>query len=124
MHRAAGRESEALESLAKARTIFAMLADSQALDPYNRAFAQALSAGLVALGKADLSPEEQARRRSFAKRAVATLLQAAGGGHQIPEMISSDINVEAIRSDDDFRALLAELKARAPATELSASKAP
>jgi tetratricopeptide (TPR) repeat protein len=124
LHRAARREPEALESLARARTIFEALADAQALDPYNRACAQALSAGLVALGNADLSPEEQAKRRRFSERAVATLRQAAAGGHHSPEMISSDIDFDAIRSDDGFRNLLAELKAHPPAFESSASKAP
>ena len=44
LHRAAGREGEALKSLAAARLIFETLADENALDPYNRACVQALCA--------------------------------------------------------------------------------
>ncbi len=82
---------------------------------------QAVSAGLVALGSANLSPDEQAKRRKLTERAIATLRQATQGGFHNPEMIASDIDFEAIRSSADFQALLDELKAHPPARDCSAS---
>ncbi len=72
--------------------------------------------GLVGLGKSDLSPEEKARRRSFSERAVATLRQAAAGGHHSPAMIASDIDFDSIRTCDEFQKLLKELRAKAGKT--------
>lgn len=108
---AAGRAPDASEELARAQTIFEEVAESNAIDPYNRACAQALCAGLVGLGKTPLSAEDEARRRRFATKAVATLREAASGGYQSVEILESDIDFEAIRMDDDFRALLTELRA-------------
>ena len=66
--------------------------------------------GLAGLGKLNLSPEEKARRRSFSERAIATLRQAAAGGHHSPAMIASDIDFDSIRSCEEFQKLLEELK--------------
>jgi serine/threonine-protein kinase len=51
IHLAAGRASEASQALDRARRLFEAIADSAALDPYNRACALAICADLVGLGK-------------------------------------------------------------------------
>ena len=50
--------------------------------------------------------------RNFAARAVATLREALAGGHENPDMIASDVDFDAIKSNEDFKALLTELRAR------------
>ena len=118
IHQAGGRIAEASQFLAKAQTIFEELGESRVLDPYNRACAQALCAGLVGLAKSDLSPEEHARRRKFTAQAVAILREAAAGGHQSPDLIASDDDFEGIKSNEDFKALLAELRSKTSADQL------
>ena len=110
IHLAAGRAADARAALDRARSIFEAIADSEALGPYNRACAYALCADLVGLGKTDLSPMDQARRGKFAERAVATLREALSGGHRSPDMIESDNDFDGIKSNEDFKALLAELR--------------
>ncbi|MDG3008432.1 serine/threonine-protein kinase [Paludisphaera mucosa] len=114
IHLASGRVQEASQSLDRARRLFESIADSAALDPYNRACVRAICADLVAPGKTDLAPEERSRRANFTARAVASLREALAGGHQNPDMIASDIDFDAIKSDEDFEALLAELRAGRP----------
>ena len=114
IHLAAGRAQEASQALDRARRNFEAIADSPALDPYNRACARAICADLVGLGKTGLTPEERTRRANFAARAVASLREALAGGHQSLDMIASDIDFDAIKSNEDFKSLLAELRARPP----------
>ncbi len=123
IHLAAGRAAEASSALGRARKLFEGIADSRALTPYDRACAHALCAGLIEMGKTDVSPQDQARRRTFAERAIANLREAISGGLQNPEMIASDIDFEAVSSSEDFRALMAELKARARAQSTAESDA-
>ena len=120
IHQAGGRIAEASQSLAEAQTIFEELGESRIADPYNRACAKALCAGLVGLAKSDLSPEEHSRRRKFTGKAVAILREAAAGGLQSPDMIASDIDFEGIKSDEDFKALVAELRSKTSADQLVA----
>jgi eukaryotic-like serine/threonine-protein kinase len=114
IHLAAGRVQESSAALDRARRMFEAIADSAALDPYNRACALAVCADLVGLGKTGLTPEDQSRRAKFAARAVASLREALSGGHQNPDMIASDIDFDAIKCDEDFKSLLAELRAKQP----------
>jgi eukaryotic-like serine/threonine-protein kinase len=114
IHLAAGRAQEASAVLDRARRNFAAIADSAAVDPYNRACAHAICADLVGLGKTGLTPEERSRRAKFAAQAVSSLREAISGGHQSPDMIASDIDFDAIKSDEDFKSLLAELRAKPP----------
>jgi tetratricopeptide (TPR) repeat protein len=118
IHLASGRAREASGSLDRARRHFEGIADSAALDPYNRACALAICADLVGSGKTGLTPEEQSRRKNFAARAVASLREALSGGHQNPDMIASDSDFDAIKSNEDFKALLTELRARRPGDQM------
>jgi tetratricopeptide (TPR) repeat protein len=115
LHEVAGRGTQASASWQKALTIFEALAESNALDPYNLACAQAICASLVGAGKATLSPAEETRRARYAERAVATLSKAADGGLQSLSMVASDPDFDAIRSRDDFQSLVAGLKAKSQA---------
>jgi tetratricopeptide (TPR) repeat protein/tRNA A-37 threonylcarbamoyl transferase component Bud32 len=112
VHLAAGRAREASQALDRARRLFEAIADSADIDPYNRACVRAICADLVGLGKPHLTPDELSRRASFAAGAVASLREAISGGHQSPDMIASDIDFDAIKSSEDFKALLVELRAR------------
>ncbi len=112
IHQAAGRAAESTSALDRARKIFEAIADSKALTPYDRACVHALCAGLSGIGTTELSPHEQAQRRKFAERAVVLLREALSGGNHNPDMIASDIDFEAIKSNQDFQAVLAELRAK------------
>jgi tetratricopeptide (TPR) repeat protein len=112
IHLALGSSAEASSELARAGDLFAAVADSKALSPYNRACAHAIRAGIVGMGKTDLTPEELAQRKAYTDRALAVLREAISGGHQSAEMIESDIDFDSIRSNEDFQALMADLKAR------------
>ena len=45
---------------------------------------------------------------------MASLREALSGGHQNPDMIASDTDFDAIKSNEDFKALLTELRAGRP----------
>ena len=117
IHLATARLPEASSSLTRAQRIFEVVAVSGAVSPYNRACAQAICADLTGVGKAGLSPQDQAMRRKFADRAVATLREAVAGGHSSAEMIESDVDFDGIKSNENFKALLAELRSRSPAEQ-------
>jgi tetratricopeptide (TPR) repeat protein len=129
IHLAAGHASEAVTELDRAGKMFEAIADSAAFTPYDRACAHAICAGLVGIGKTDLSPQEQARRRKFAERAVVLLRETVLDGRHNPDMIASDFDFESIRSNEDFQALIAELKAHAqvqttPASDAASARSP
>jgi tetratricopeptide (TPR) repeat protein len=115
IHQGAGRPAKASPVLVQALAIFEEISESKALDPYNRACAKALCAGLVGAAEADVSKDGNARRRKFAEQAVANLREAVTGGYRSAGMIASDVDFEAVRPNADFQALVAELKSRAQA---------
>ena len=97
LHEVAGRGAQASASWQKALTIFEALAESNVLDPYNLAGAQA-TAPAWSRGQATLSPAEETRRARYAERAVSSLRKAADGGLQSLSMVASDPDFDAIRS--------------------------
>ena len=115
LQRQAGREADALRSLQAARTIFEKLAEAHSLDPYDLACIQAICGSLVGQGKADLSLEEQALRKRYADRAMATLRAATAGGFHNAEFIRKDPDFALIRPRADFQKLIDDLRARAEA---------
>jgi tetratricopeptide (TPR) repeat protein len=114
IHLTDGRSDEATTELARALTILESVAESIAFTPYDRACAHAICAGLIGAGKRELSSHEQSRRQKFSERAIALLRETISGGHYNAEMIASDSDFDAIKSNEDFKSLLAELRARHP----------
>ena len=98
LQRKADREADALQSLQAARTIFEKLVEANSLDLYDLACIQAISASLVGVGKADLSPQEQALRQRYADRALATLRTVTVGGYHNAEWASKMESVGLVPS--------------------------
>jgi serine/threonine protein kinase/tetratricopeptide (TPR) repeat protein len=112
LQRAASREVEGLRSLESSRIIFENLAEGDAFDPYNRACILALCGELTSVGKAKPTPEEQTRRRQYADRAVLTLREATSGGFHNADMILKETDFDSVRSREDFKELMEELRAK------------
>ncbi len=117
LQRKAGREDDALQSLRKAQTIFEKLAGSNSIDPYNLACIQAICGTLVGLGKSELSPEEKVLKEQFTDRAMAMLRGVSSGGFHNADFIHNDPDFASIRSRDDFRNLIDELRSKAKAEQ-------
>jgi serine/threonine-protein kinase len=110
LHREAGREAEARPLLRRAGEITRKLSEENALNIYETACMQALSAALIGAEKPQPSDEDRALRRRYADRAVESLRQAVAGGFGNAAQIASEEDFDAIRSREDFQALLLGLK--------------
>jgi tetratricopeptide (TPR) repeat protein len=129
IYRDAGREIESAAAWGRALPLFEEVANSQAIDPYDRACVQAICAAIVGKAADPLPPADQARSERFAEAAIAALREAIRGGHHNALMVESDPDFDAIREREDFKALLAEMKTggtslNAAATEPARTSAP
>jgi serine/threonine-protein kinase len=115
LHREAGREAEALPFLRRAGEVTRRLSEGDVLDVYETACMQALSAPLIGVEQARPSDVDQALRRQYAVRAVESLRRAIAGGFHGLRQVESEEDFEAIRSRDDFQALLRGLKEKSRA---------
>ena len=92
-------------------------AGSNSIDPYNLACIQAICGTLVGLGKSELSPEEKVLKEQFTDRAMAMLRGVSSGGFHNADFIHNDPDFASIRSRDDFRNLIDELRSKAKAEQ-------
>jgi tetratricopeptide (TPR) repeat protein len=122
VHRGAGREREAAAAWRRALPMFEEVANSQAVDPYDRACVQAICAAIVGNAADPLPPADQARRERFAEAAVAALREAVRGGYHSVPMVESDPDFDAIREREDFKALMAELRVGGPSLNAAATE--
>jgi serine/threonine protein kinase/tetratricopeptide (TPR) repeat protein len=76
--------------------------------------ARLLTAASATLDPAALAAEDEVRRRTDADRAMDALRQAVALGHRDAPRLRDDFWLEALRTRDDFKALVADLE-RAPA---------
>jgi hypothetical protein len=91
-------------------------AEENKTNVYEQACKLALASEFVRLDKGALTPAELALRRNYADRAVATLKKATRAGMVTSHFLEIDEDFNSIRERDDFKAILAEMKAREPAT--------
>ena len=116
IYRARGRESEALKALERAKTLIVKHAEENKTNVYEHACKLALASEFVRLDKGALTPGELALRRKYADRAVATLQKATRAGMVTSHFLEIDKDFDTIRDRDDFKAILAEMKAKERAT--------
>jgi serine/threonine-protein kinase len=64
---------------------------------------------LVGRGNPDLTPQEQAQRDQYANQALEALRQALVAGFRNLEQLQQDVDLDPLRSRDDFKKLLAGL---------------
>jgi serine/threonine-protein kinase len=108
LERARGRAGEAAAVIAE----FLRSSPDDAVALYNAACELALCVPVVGRGKAQLSEAERTERRHCVEHALRTLRQAVARGYKNVDHMEQDPDFEAVRSEPEFRRLLAELRAR------------
>jgi tetratricopeptide (TPR) repeat protein len=119
--REAGHGSEASDLSQKALSMFARIDKQGLADLYDLACVRSLSSDLIRSGSTDPSAVE--RSRHLADRAMEALGQAVAGGYRDLAWIEKDTDLDALRSRDDYKALIAQLKAGTVAPKGSAPMA-
>jgi serine/threonine-protein kinase len=109
--RQSGREPEASEMSRKALALFERIDEQRLADWYDIACIRSLSSELVRSGATGPADDERSRR--WADRAMEALQRAVDGGYRDFAYIESDTDLDALRSRDDYKALIASLKTRA-----------
>jgi hypothetical protein len=69
----------------------------------------------IGRGRRELTPAQQAERREYEALAMQTLREALAEGYEDVANISTDGDLEALRSRDDFQELLRGAKPRVEA---------
>jgi serine/threonine-protein kinase len=105
-----GRPAEARAVSRKALALFERIDRDVLANHYDLACIRSLSSDLVRLDKNDAAAAEQSRR--LADRAMDALRQAVAGGFRDVAWIEKDPDLAPLRSRDDYKALIAGLKAR------------
>jgi tetratricopeptide (TPR) repeat protein len=108
--REAGNVTEASDVSRKALALFERIDKEGLAKPYDIACIRSLSSDLVkSTGK---DPATVERSRNMADQAMKALRQAVDGGYQDLDWISIDPDLGPLRSRDDFKDLIAEIKAK------------
>jgi serine/threonine-protein kinase len=119
--RGEGRQAEARDVSRKALALFERIDREILSDLYDLACVRSLSSDLVRLDGKDAAAT--ARSRQLADRAMEALQQAIDGGYRDLAWIEHDTDLAPLRSRDDYKALIAKLKAEAPSRELKKTAA-
>ncbi len=108
--REAGNEPEVSDLSRKALALFERIDKEGLAKPYDIACLRSLSSDLVrSIGK---DPAAVERSRRLTDQAMEALRQAVDGGYRDLAWISIDPDLEPLRSRDDYKALIAEIKAK------------
>jgi len=108
--REAGKEPEASDVSQKALAWFERIDREGLAKPYDIACLRSLSSDLVrSTGKGPAAVE---RSRSMADQAMKALRQAVDGGYRDLAWIEIDTDLNPLRSRDDFKALITEIKGK------------
>jgi serine/threonine-protein kinase len=108
--RRVGQEPEALDVSRKALALFERIDAEGLAKPYDLACIRSLSSDLVkSTGKGPAAAE---RSRHLANQAMDALRQAVNGGYRDLAWIEIDADLGPLRSRDDYKALIAEIKAK------------
>ena len=108
--REAGNVPEASDLTRKALVLFERIDKEGLASPYDLACLRSLSSDLVRSTGKDSSATE--RSRNLADQAMKSLRQAVDGGYRDLAWIDIDPDLKPLRSRDDFKALIAEIKAK------------
>ena len=108
--RQAGQEPEASDVSRKALALFERIDREGLAKPYDLACIRSLSSDLVRSTGKDPAAVERSRR--LADQAMEALRQAVDGGYRDLAWIEIDHDLDPLRSRDDYKALIAEIKAR------------
>ncbi len=108
--REAGKEPEASDVSRKALAWFERIDKEGLAKPYDIACIRSLSSDLVKSTEKDPAALERSRR--LADQAMESLRQAVNGGYRDLAWIEFDPDLGPLRSRDDYKALIAEIKAK------------
>jgi eukaryotic-like serine/threonine-protein kinase len=108
--REAGHEPEASDLSRKALALFERIDKEGLAKPYDIACIRSLSSDLVKSTGKDPAAVERSRR--LADQAMEALRQAVDGGYRDLAWISIDPDLDPLRSRDDYKVLIAEIKAK------------
>jgi serine/threonine-protein kinase len=108
--RETSRQAEGSDFLRKALALFERIDKESSEDPYNLACVRSLFSDLVRSDGKDTAAVEQSQM--LAGRAMEALRQAIDGGYHDLAWIEHDTDLEPLRSRDDYKALIADLKRR------------
>src|SRR5262249_6945871 len=108
--RQSSREPEASEMSRKALALFERIDEQRLADWYDITCIRCLASELVRSGAT--GPADVERSRRWADRAMEALQRAVDGGYRDFAYIESDTDLDALRSRDDYKALIASLKTR------------
>jgi serine/threonine-protein kinase len=106
---AAGRRGEALANIRRAEQIVGRFPD---IEPYTLLYmarAYARYSATARRGEGDLPPADQAERKAYADRAMATLRRAVTAGFADVGMLRRDTDLDPLRPRRDFQELLMDL---------------
>jgi serine/threonine-protein kinase len=119
--RQAGQAPEASDVSRKALALFERIDKEGLAKPYDIACIRSLSSDLVrATGK---EPAAVERSRSLADQAMKALRQAVDGGYRDLAWIEIDHDLDPLRSRNDYKAMIAEIKAGSALPVISEGKA-
>ena len=103
-------EPEASDVSRKALALFERIDKEGLAKPYDIACIRSLSSDLVRSTGKDPAAVERSRR--LADQAMEALRQAVNGGYRDLAWIEIDPDLDPLRSRDDYKALIAEIKAK------------
>jgi len=119
--RQVGQEPEAWDVSRKALALFERIDAEGLAKPYDLACIRALSSDLVRSTGKDPAAAERSRR--LADQAMEALRQAVNGGYRDLAWIEIDADLDLLRSRDDYKALIAEIKAKGASSKKLAETA-
>jgi len=108
--RQAGQDPEATDVSQKALALFERIDREGLAKPYDLACIRSLSSDLVRSTGKDPAAAERSRR--LADQAMEALRQSVDGGYRDLAWIEIDADLDPLRSRGDFKALIAEIKAK------------
>ncbi len=106
----AGQEPEASDMSRKALAWFERIDREGLAKPYDIACIRSLSSDLV--GSIGNDPAAAERSRRLADQAMDALRQAVNGGYRDLAWIEIDHDLDPLRSREDYKALINEIKAK------------
>jgi len=113
--RQAGQEPEASDVSRKALVLFERIDKEGLAKPYDIACLRSLSSDVVRSSGKDPAAVERSSR--LADQAMEALRQAVDGGYRDLAWIALDHDLDPLRSRDDFKALITEIKAKVASSQ-------
>jgi hypothetical protein len=108
--RESGRGGDEADASRKALALFERIDRENSEDPYNLACVRSLFSEMVGADRNDTGATE--RSRQLADRAMQALQRAVAGGYHDLTWIERDTDLDPLRLRDDYKVLIANLKAR------------